>query len=384
MTNHERVKSVFTDVKAPDGFAQKVIDGADAGKKFKPRPLHKVIFIAAIICILTTTVLAAAGYLGGFERLTGIIGDERVEGLYPVERSNEIGSLLTDEGIRIEVVAIGIDSNVVEFYFTLEDMVSNRLEGDVWIYATVFPILDGDLAVGWSQGERGLSPEVIHRGDDGIVTLRGTEVFEQPVTGLEFRFNLYNIAFNVRSGEHDMGIDLSSVGHYEPFAFVNEMPVLPLDMHNIETYADGGDWFNRISSIGIIDGKLHIQVRYDPSRLTSWNPPDGLAFRLYDPGGDWVMWYEEPHWTTYVPIFMTDEHGNILYYVVNDMNDSYYIDDNGYIHDPGTHVYSYREYIYNVNIDRLSEYKITAEYIRGEYIDTGFWNTTFELNITGD
>jgi sulfur carrier protein ThiS len=303
--------------------------------------------------ILTTTAVAA-GYLGGFDRLVGIIGEEQAEKLSPVEGNTIIADLLTEEGIRIEVVAVGIDSHIVDFYFTLEDMVSNRLYGDIWVHATVFPVADD---IPWSGHE--MFPEVIDRSDDGIITLRGREVFSKPITEQELRFNLYHIAYNVKQGEQEIDINLATLESHTPAAWIWDTPVLPPNMHNIEMNVDGiaDSWYTGISGVGIIDGMLHIQQWLDSSL---WNPPDGVTFRLINPDGEPVMFYMAPQWLAHVPVFTVDTYGNIT-------------------NEPGESSIIYHEYIYEVNMEQLSEYRIVAEYIKGTHINLSWWSAVFEI-----
>jgi len=377
MTNHERIKSAFGDIKAPEGFAEKTIENAKIKKTPRIRPVRRIIAIAATVAILATASLAAANYFGSFDRLRGIIGDEQAEGLVPVGITNEtgseitndgifienkIGTLLTDEGIKVEIVAVGVDSNTIDFYFTLEDTISNRLEGDIWINTTIFPNVEN---VPWAWGLRDdrIFPEIIDRSEDGVVTLRGREVFEHPVTGYELRFNLYDISYNIKSGEYELDIDLSSLENHAPAAMIEGIPVLPVGTHNIDLEIDGivyDSWYSRLSSIGFIDGKLHVQQWLNAQ---IWDPPDYQLFRLVGPDGNDVMFRMESHW--FSSSFTTDEYGNIITY-----------DKDAPLEDHDI----YREFIYQVNSRRLSEYKLFVEYLKAEQIDLRLWFTTFTID----
>jgi len=374
MTNHEKIKSAFGDIKAPEGFAEKTIENAKTQKTPRIRPVRRIIAIAATVAILATASLAAANYFGSFDRLRGIIGDEQAGGLVPVGITNEagseitndgvfienkIGTLLTDEGIKIEVVAVGVDSNIIDFYFTVEDMIGDRLEGDIWINATIFPNNE-NASCGQLDGR--ILPEIIDRSEDGVVTLRGREVFEHPVTGYELRFNLYDISYNIKSGEYELDIDLASLENHTPAAVIESTPVLPVGTHNIDLEIDGivyDSWYSRLSSIGFIDGKLHVQQWLNAQ---IWDPPDYQLFRLVGPDGNDVIFQMESHW--YSSSFSKDEYGNIIAY-----------DKDAPLEDLDI----YREFIYQVNSRRLSEYKLVVEYVKGEQIDLRLWYTTFTI-----
>jgi len=369
MTNHDRVKVAFNDVIAPEGFADKVINRVKNDKSAKPRPARRIILVAATVLILTTTAIAA-GYLSGFERLVGIVGEEQADKLDPVENSIIITDFLTDESIRIKVVAVGIDSNVVDFYFTLEDMVSSRLDGDIWVNASVFPVVDD---VPW--GSHVMFPEVIDRSDDGVVTLRGREVFTEPITDRELRFNLYHIAYNVKQGEQDIDIDFTALASHAPASWIWDTPVLPPNLHNLKMNVDGitDGWYTGISSVGVIDGMLHIQQWLDSS---SWNPPDGVMFHLLDPYGEPVMFFIAPQWLAHTPVFTVDSYGNII----DDSWEGYDI-----AREPGEPSIVYHEYLYEVDMERLSEYRLVAEYTKGNHIELRLWSEVFKIPaLSGD
>jgi len=364
MTNHDRVKSAFSDITAPEGFGNKVMNRVENNESAKTFPIRRLTLIVVTMLILTTTALAA-GYLGAFDRLAGIIGEEQADKLYPVEGSTVLGDFLTDEGIRIEVVAVGIDSNIVDFYFTLEDMVSNRLDGDIWVLATVFPVVED---VPWGGHE--MFPEVIDRSDDGIVMLHGREVFTEPITDRELQFNLHHIAYNVKQGEQEIDIDFAALENHAPAAWIWDTPVLPPNLHNIELNVDGitDIWYTGISGVGIIDNKLHIQQWLDTA--VPWNPPDGVLFRLINPDGEHAMFYIAPQWLMHVPIFTADSYGNII---------DFSWTEQGFILDPDDYSIIFHEYIYEVNMEQLSEYRIVAEYIKGTHIELRIWSAVFEI-----
>ena len=325
------------------------------------RPLRLVAAIVAGLLAVSATAVAVGAYLGGFDKLREVIGWEQADKLNAVEKSNVVGELLTEEGIRIEVVAVGVDSNAIDFYFTLEDMVSDRLDGDIWINATVFPTEEN---IHW--GKHVMSPEVIDRSDDGVVTLHGREVFEYPITGRELQFNIYDISYNIKSGECDMEFDFDSLENRLPAAWYYDTPILPPNLHGIEPEVEGVEdrWYSHISSIGIIDGKLHIQNWLDGAL---WNPPDAISFHPVDPDGRCVMFDIEPQWKFATPRFSLDEQGgiNLIY------------DPDQY---PEGDFILYCEYIYEVDLARLSEYRLVAEYTKGDQIDLRIWSTVFEIS----
>ena len=180
--------------------------------------------------------------------------------------------------INIEVVAINVYDNTVDVYFTIEDLVSNRLDGDFSISWFL------DLA-NWDWLEDGSRPsswggrDIIHRDDNGVVTIRARTNYPSPLPeyGLEIAFIVWDISFGHFSYDmRPVAVNLSD--------FVTEMPTIPLrgfsggaggDGSLLYSLSDGElsvlvpqglniDFgFNRInanlSAIGIVDGRFHIQ-----------------------------------------------------------------------------------------------------------------------------
>ena len=331
--------------------------------------------LAAILLAVSVTVLAVGSYLGAFDRLRGIIGEEQAGRLQPVEiisnagggvdNSESIG-IVTDGGIRIEIVAIGILSNVVDFYFTLEDLVEDRLDGDIMISAMVTP---GDLDFDTAVIE---NPRIIDRTDDGIVTLHSRQRFSTPISGQEMQFRLRSISYNRKNGEYKTDFDLSSLETSPTAAWLWDTPVLPPHLHDISLNLEGFEntWDTRVSSIGIIDGKLHIQQEQAPPSTSdnAW-----VHFCVMDPQGAHVEPYIGPHWPLSILSFRIDESGGFS----ND-NTGIYADIT-----PDLAHLPFREDIYEVDLGRLSEYSLVALYHTEERIDLN-WEVSFMVDIPGE
>ena len=166
-------------------------------------------------------------------------------------------------------------------------------------------------------------------------------------------------------GQHEIDFDMSSIEHFAPAAIIQESSVLPPHMHYIDFSGIDGhyDWHVFLSSIGIIDSRLHIQQIIDMT--VPWNPPDSLAMKLIDPDGDIVQYRLEPHWTGGLPGFIIDENGSIV--CLREDNTIRVINS------------FYQEYIYDIDYERLSDYKLIVEYERGNHIEFSFWKTTFTI-----
>ncbi|MDR0273695.1 MAG: hypothetical protein LBI27_10325 [Clostridiales bacterium] len=148
-----------------------------------------VITVIAAVLILTATVFAAGNYLTGFDRLREIVGEDAA--LYPVEIGTVIGEHI-DDNIRIEVVAVGIVSNVADIYITIEDLTENRFNGNDVLASISVASRDGN------RGSRLSTPAtVIHRTPEGIITLHSRQYTNYSISGHELIFTLSNIRYNV-------------------------------------------------------------------------------------------------------------------------------------------------------------------------------------------
>jgi len=324
--------------------------------------------VAAIIIatlVLTTTALTAAGYLGGFDRLKTIIGGERASLVQPIEISNVVGETITEDGIRVELVAIGVFDNVVDIYLTLEDMVGNRLDDN---FDALFFL---DLVTAELRGIVATTKyEVIDR-TDGVITLYSRQIFSQSLIGEELAFSLRRINYNIKQYfNYEIYLDLTTamsdvsttqlIIDHDPLSIgiwgtdgekvrdlisTTGITILEPNIHDIDLGFEGIETL--ISAIGIIDGRLHIQL-YEPSPSYSRS---SSSIHLLNPQGELV------EMALSVP-FSIDEY------------DSFYISE--------TYTY-YRENIFIVDLDRLSEYSLFGHFHNSDLI-TLDWTATFEVD----
>ncbi|MCL2223335.1 MAG: hypothetical protein FWB96_00025 [Defluviitaleaceae bacterium] len=172
-----------------------------------------VIFIAAVLA-LAVTVIAAS--VGSFDRLRGVVGEDMAAFLHPVEI---VTGEYSYDGVRIEVVAVGVFANVVDVYITLEDLTDqDRFDGEVQVWAIVSCVYD-------MGGSIGTVSQVIDRCERGTVTLHSRQYFMHSVVGNELFFQLMQIRYNVElaDGTCEDGIigmldwDVMDIRWYFPF-----------------------------------------------------------------------------------------------------------------------------------------------------------------------
>ncbi|MCL2420994.1 MAG: hypothetical protein FWD03_03980 [Defluviitaleaceae bacterium] len=364
------------------------------------RTFGRVAAIAAASLIVSTTVFAAGMYLGSFDRLRGVIGGEQADLLQPLEISNlpepevvvvvndvddasDAEAAASDAEIRVELVAISVIDNVVDVYVTLEDLVGNRLDGDFAAGHIVHPVGEAGVRIG------GVSApcEIISR-EDGVVTLRSRQFFTHSIAGMELMYALDGINYNQRRYiGYDLGIDLTALTTQPSMPFINDflpptwmwgtdytfrytgeygrygdpmvetfltgtigeqvsrtggLSVLQPHLHDVAL--DFGNIETLISSIGIVDDRLHVQLH----RLSD-------SVMLEDAEGNWIspnLGFE----------FNLDNDGNSI--PVEEQRG------------PGCGLYT--ELIFEIDLERLYEYRLIGFFMTADRISFN-WSTTFEI-----
>ncbi|MCL2402561.1 MAG: hypothetical protein FWC90_07985, partial [Oscillospiraceae bacterium] len=273
--------------------------------------LAAAIFIVVILAVGT----ALAVNFGGFTRLTGIVGEDQALMLEPV-----VKEIITEDGIRAKLVAMGVFDNVVDIYLMLEDTVGNRFDGtygrDFRAFARMGVVDMPHLETPFVEFT------LIDQADDGILTLHGRALFGRSVAGEEIAISMI-LQGDQRSQSGYIDLDLSSVTEVTPAAMIGGIPILPpnqLDIPVVFTEMiptpDAApisnlteeDWevTRRISSIGIIDGNLHVQL------YTANHPVENtisVTTPRFDPPRRGFL--NMVGMSPIIAFFNIDEHGNI-------------------------------------------------------------------------
>jgi hypothetical protein len=141
MTNHERIKLAFGEIKAPEGFANKILKAPETAYR-KPR-IRKPVVIAAVITISVlmfgTAALAYTGVLSDvFSAITGGTGEVDAYFTNDTRRAivenehvavNELPpASIADDSSKLELIAFFADANEIWFNFIL----SNADIPDYW------------------------------------------------------------------------------------------------------------------------------------------------------------------------------------------------------------------------------------------------------------
>ncbi|MCL2189409.1 MAG: hypothetical protein FWC16_14340 [Defluviitaleaceae bacterium] len=280
-------------------------------------------FIAVFFMATSLTVFAAYSF-GGFAGLRSIIGEPRADLLSPLEIT-PLANITEESGFRAEVIAVGVFNNMLDLYITLEDTVSNRLEGPFDLEASIrcgeghmiSPAIFSQRHLQHFYGEGTQSNSIVHRTPCGIVTLRASHMLREPITNGGIAFHLDAIHYNFSRHEVDLTFALAYAQEQAPAYTGAFMPLLTPHMHNIPVQLATHPYMSMhyISGIGFIDGRLHIQEYFPrdqiPSMMNRLNVYNNYTGQWFWPA---VLWGDCGDVSTSQVahlLFSVDEQGNI-------------------------------------------------------------------------
>ena len=353
--------------------------------KMKPRRiLRKGLVMAIVAASLLIATVSAAYHIGAFDRLTNVIGQERADELTPLEIRNVqaqqhndtiIAEVYKYDDIAIELVAIEVFDDTAYIYITLQDLVANRLDEDFFIIHFVSQADTIENSIGGTG-----SPEIIHRDANGLVTLRSRFCHSHSLEGVELIYTIREIRFgDFYHPLQKMNIDLADfakeatttllqldspalganaediANRYAGQIMGEGLPVLT--PHNLDMEFGLNRIHTRISSIGVVDGRLHIQV-FNPdmreSHVNLW-----LFHKNYEDnlGDDDIFGRHTPD----------------LFFA------QFRVDDDGTLYRGITGVDTHLEYVYDIDLNIIHKYFLAITASGSERVCVN-WTVTFNIN----
>ena len=337
-------------------------------KKIKWMP----VVIAACLCLIFA-VPAFAATTPSFIALLSGLGSEFEGKLQPINIISE------DNGIKMEVVSVMNDGETAIIYLTLQDLTGNRVDKSFWLYnyhiecdgenITCLPylpeLLNYDEATNTATVR--LIADII---DSGIDTLNGKKITvyveeffsnKQEFDDFDTGINLSEITDEVNTVKVDMcdffGDAMSWLMH-EGFFEEQKQTIDILKPNELHIPIPGVD-FAYISNIGIIDGRLHVQMCRNYS-TTSMFITDYLALIADSPdavkGNDYFEWDDYIYLPSFGTNFYVDQKGNIINY--DEYIKNSYVNYDEY--EEGKIYPEYSEIIYKANPDILPNCKLMA------------------------
>lgn len=363
MNNDELIiKNAINVVNTPKYDIAPAIEKNRAAKK-SPSLKRHLVTAAASLLLMTFTAAAAAATVSGFKYLLTIIGEENAHIVSPVELFDE------DQGIKMEVVAAGRFDNMLKIYVTLQDMTGERLR-DIDLGLIRYSRLTGIERTGGmsSAGWKLIDYDEKNNKATMLFELAGGAKLEGEELTLEINKILYNtkeiwdyrVEKNLSEAERNPSVyyaavkELMSAGSSFGlemdglFGGLDEIPVLKGDQEESIVFPQT-DTF-KISAVGIIDGRLHIQVWKDKNTDES----SYIGFSLRDAAG---------------------EYKDVDSYFSFDIEDGTIT---GETDNP-----AYEEYVFDIDENKLGEYELRA-FISESDVINGNWEVKFNSEDSGE
>ncbi|WP_353093983.1 hypothetical protein [Tissierella praeacuta] len=310
----------------------------------KPRRT-KIVIAAAAISLMTTTVIAAN--IPAFQNLLEKINPNIVEFIEPVEK------ISIDQGIKMEVVAVGRYDNMVKAYITFQDLEGNRIKEDLSFLD--YYNLEGANSCGWSL----IDYDEENKKATILVEAENSTKFE----GENLTFKIENIFYDHKEfKDYKIGIDLNKMMQNPSYVdatteqflswssgrlyggLASDDEIIPiLEPHAID-FKFPDIKTSMISNIGVIDGKLHVQLWRDKS---------------FEGQG--------------VNIYLKNSKGE----KINSDTDINFGIDKSKKPTNNTDYPSYKEYIFDINTDNLSGYELLGNFNSSQQLE-GNWQVSFK------
>lgn len=304
--------------------------------------------IVSLSLFLILSVGVAAATMNSFNRLISMVSPEIALLLQP------IGVISEEDGIKVEVVGAFHDDEMAVVYFTMQDLVGDRVDETLDIYDYSF------------SGARMFNIQLVHYDEiTKTATLRMEANGGKKLSGKKVSFLIRSFLSDKTTFDKvDMGINLLEIQQTNAFQRV------PLNMNNIP--GGGGpdlDLYGELKEKGIIDVLK----------------TDGMKIQL--PNMDFMYISNIGYIDEYLHIQIkwsgdgVDDHG-YLYFVDALGNKIYYNASVTFGADElGNTVYGseYIEYIFDMSSINVEEVKLEGNFVSDNNYTEGSWKTTFKL-----
>jgi len=389
-----KIRDLFNTINTPQYDILQGVKEEMNMKQYKRRPKLSVATVAIIMILFICTSIVFAAYYstGGFQRLRNIVGEEHAHTLTPVEV--ELGQegftlpvvpgynpTFTYDQFRIEILAVKKGTEgYMDIYVSLEDITGERATYEFNNLSFVLHtyenrhlnefinIFDYDHMFGGFT-----SNDIIHRCEDtGMLTLRTTQQidFENIIDG-EITITFLEMVYNSTGyiSDHSIDVDFYSINFNAPYMHITFDEVFLTSNEDVENYGIHvlrpmyldipvglSGIHTRISSIGIIDGNLHVQT-YQPR--PTYSSFSAIKLRSGDAVGDTLLFNLAPDGTAYQGFYNRQSQFHLF---------SGGFGDN-----------QFQEYIWhNININDLSNLSLIGTFYHSDRIWLE-WTTSFSI-----
>jgi hypothetical protein len=313
--------------------------------KKQKRSRKWLISIGVSLAILFSAGVATA-YIPMVNKIVSMVSPQTALFLQPIQKSD------VHNGIQMETVAAINDEEMVVLYVTLKDLKKNRIDSTLDLYdfslngAMMFNsrLVDYDESTGTAtlriqaNGGKKLNNNKVRFSIDSFLSHKKTHDFIE-----------HDIFSRIGRSPKTMKLDMDNIsgggGHL--FRSLNSKGTIealspePSKTDFIETA------FMEVTNIGLIEDRLHIQVRWKGGYVDSHG-----RFTFKDNSGNEV-------------------HSSSVSFAINNNNEPTYGSE-------------YTEYIFNLDEVKNAEYELHGEFVTSGLYEEGNWSTTFKLESVDD
>jgi len=373
------IKQAFDEMNTAEfNIAAAITKREAAQKKSRPKVFRRSFVIAFAIVALTATTIAAGYYLSMIERIHEAVGEDMAAAINPANAIISTADFdwyvhswseeeLAYDGIAVEIIAVGAFDNILDVYFVLEDLNSNRLD-DFFDIQTLVPFGENDVLTMQRDST------ILERFDDGRVLVRARHFSEAPITSgiqqlvvssvrhfiIEEEMGLAGVELDNLAPAETLETNLSPLmvttfggrNHDARHLFRNGELLVPQQM-NMPLHIESQEVDFTITAVGIINNQLRVQIHYPSGRVPGGHEHIRHIISLYDASsGDFIG-------PSASMSFNVDENGNLY----------------------GGSSFSFEEYLFEVDIDKLHNFSIRSQF--SIFIDIPVV-TGFDIEITAN
>lgn len=325
-------------LKLSDDFAVKMQKQANNTGRMK-----KPLTVAALICLcMLISVPVMAATIPGFNALLSRITPEIAQMLQP------IGLVAENNGIRMEVIAAMNDEDTAVVYLTMQDLTGNRIDKsiDLYDYSITGMSMFTSQVVAYDERTKTATIRLLANG--------GSELNGKKITvGVDSFLSARHEYTDVKTGidltaipedPEKMLLDMSNIpgGGGDLFETLREKSIIQVLKNDQMNRPLPGINFAQISNIGLVDGRLHVQIKW------TGNGIDDHGF-----------------------LYLTNTAGE----VVHPTNVSFGMDAYGNTQ----YGDRYEENIFDIDAGQLDQFKLKGDFFtNGSYVE-GKWKTTFKI-----
>ena len=281
------------------------------------------------------------------------------------------GNVLENDGFRLEITHVAVIGHEFFIFSTFEN-----LDGRHNIDNSSIPISV------WSDSDGGMvALRVFEQVGGGVSLLFGYANLGRLITSQEITLQMHGgFGLNNAMAELYIDFDLGTALTQIPFDRLYDTPLLQPHLHNIEIIAPEDFWMpeivHSISSIGILGGRLHVQEKFDPRPHADSSETGSFSSSLWlrGPQGNYVFplyhqYYHEP--TASLIGLHLGENGRFSRL-------------NPFFNWPHPYRRLYGETVFEVDLDRLSEYQLAVRYWSQNTVVFGMWELALEVDSVPD